>query len=285
MPDIIQNGTIAHQRTDDKLIAMWLHNRPSRTTEIYQKAVDKFSEFVQKPLQVVILEDLQAYASHLSNKGLKESTIKLELNAVKSLFTFATKLNYVRFNVAAALRIPKAESSLSNRILKQSQVLKLISGAAAGRDRALLKLVYATGMRVSEVCRLRWCDFAEREDGEVQVTILGKGNKIRVVIVPASVWVDLEMLKGESDAVFVSVRGEALDRTMVHKIIKAAAQNSGINPKVSAHWVRHCHASHALQKGASIALVRDSLGHSSVAITDKYLHSVPSDSSGNYLGL
>lgn len=285
MPDASQNGIIAQSSTDEKLIAMWLHNRPSRTTEIYQKAVDKFAEFVQKPLQVVILEDLQGYASHLSGKGLKESTIKLELNAVKSLFTFATKLNYIRFNVAAALRIPKAESSLSNRILKQSQVLKLINGAAVGRDRTLLKLIYATGMRVSEVCRLKWCDFAEREDGEVQVTILGKGNKMRVVIVPASVWVDLEMLKGDNEMLFVSVRGEGLDRTMVHRIIKAAAKDSGVNPKVSTHWVRHCHASHALQKGASIALVRDSLGHSSVAITDRYLHSVPSDSSGNYLGL
>jgi integrase/recombinase XerD len=284
----MSQNTLSRVSSDQKLVDMWLHGRPDSTQKEYCRDIQRFLSFVRKPVSGVALEDLQEYALHLQEKGLKATTLKRKLNTVKSLFTFATKLNYVRFNVAAALRMPKADSSLANRILKQSQVLKLIQCANDGRDKSLLKLIYATGMRVSEVCRLKWSDFNEREDGEVQVTVIGKGNKVRVVIVPATVWLEIEALRThieDDEPVFRSVRDRQLDRTMVHKIVKDSAKKAGINPSVSSHWLRHCHASHALQKGASIALVRDSLGHSSVAITDRYLHSVPSDSSGNYLGL
>ena len=284
----MSQNILSRVSSDQKLVDMWLHGRPDSTQKEYYYDIQRFLSFVHKPVSGVALEDLQEYALHLQEKGLKATTLKRKLNTVKSLFTFATKLNYVRFNVAAALRMPKTDSSLANRILKQSQVLKLIQCANDGRDKSLLKLIYATGMRVSEVCRLKWSDFNEREDGEVQVTIIGKGNKVRVVIVPATVWLEIEALRThieDDEPVFRSVRNRQLDRTMVHKIVKDSAKKAGINPSVSSHWLRHCHASHALQKGASIALVRDSLGHSSVAITDRYLHSVPSDSSGNYLGL
>ncbi|BDA74388.1 integrase family protein [Calothrix sp. PCC 7716] len=278
---------ITQVSSDDKLIAMWLHGRASRTIDIYQRAIDKFSRFVNKPLQVITLEDLQAYASYLNESGLKDSTIKLELNAVKSLFTFAAKLNYVRFNTAAALRIKKADYTISGKCIKQVDVFKIINkGATNARDKALLQLLYYTGMRVSEICRLKWCDFSEREDGEIQVNILGKGSKYRTVLVPLSVWAEVETLRGDcsdDDAVFRSKNNKHLDRTMVHKIIKDAVGKVGASDKISAHAFRHSHASHSLLKGAPISLVRDTLGHSNISITNIYLSSNPNDSSSKYL--
>lgn len=267
------------------LINMWLHGRPATTTQAYRSNIEYFLNFVGKPLGKIALEDLQSYSSHLSSLGIKESSLRTKLNTIKSLFTFAAKLNYIRFNVAAALRIPKGNSTLAGRILKQTEVLKLINcPKISARDRAFLKLMYATGMRVSEICSLKWEDFQERDTGEVQVTVLGKGSKLRTVLVPIAAWVELEELRG-SEFVFVGATNKPIDRVTAHKIVKQAALLAGVNPKVSAHWFRHSHASHALAKGAPIHLVRSSLGHSSVAVTDKYLHASPDDSSGNYLGL
>jgi integrase/recombinase XerD len=135
-------GKLSKQNPDQTLIEMWLHNRPDSTQEAYRGDVDNFFEFVAKPLQQVTLEELQAYSTNLDEQDLKPSSIRRKLNAIKSLFTFATKLNYTRFNVAAALRIPKGNRLLSGRILKQIEVLKLINHPElTKRDRALLKLL------------------------------------------------------------------------------------------------------------------------------------------------
>jgi site-specific recombinase XerD len=278
-------SSLSRVSTDQKLIEMWLHGRPVSTQKEYRRDVTAFFDFTGIGLQECKLEDLQAYATQLDERGIKPTTKKRKLNVIKSLFTFATKLNYVRFNVAAALKMPKGETSLAGRILKQSEVLRLINHPQLSvRDRSFLKLVYATGMRVSEACNLKWEDFQERDSGEVQVTVLGKGEKLRTVLVPIAVWMEVEQLRG-NEYVFVSTAGNHIDRVMAHKIIKNAAAVSGVNPKVSLHWLRHCNASHALARGASLALVRDSLGHSSIAVSDRYLHANPTDSTSNYLGL
>lgn len=283
------SNIISRASDDAMLIEMWLHGRPLGTQVNYRRDVRALLDFTGKSLAQIALEDLQAYASRIDAQNLKGSTKRCKLNAIKSLFSFATKLNYVRFNVAAALRIPKGNSILAGRILKQIQVFKLIDkGASNPRDRALLKLLYGCGLRISEALQLSWDDFTERDSGEVQARILGKGHKLRVVLVPLQVWMEVEALRGDApgDApVFVSCRGKRLDRTMAHKIVKQAAAAAGISEKVSAHWLRHAHAQHALSKGAPISLVRDSLGHSNISVTNAYLESNPTDGSSNYLGL
>lgn len=283
------SNLISRANDDVVLIEMWLHNRPAGTQQNYRRDVRSLLDFVGKPLQEVALEDLQAYASHLNARQLKDSTKRSKLNAIKSLFTFGTRLNYFRFNVAAALRIPKRNSILSGRVVKQLEVFKLIDrGASNPRDRALLKLLYGCGLRISEALQLNWADFTERDSGEVQAQVLGKGQKLRVVLVPLQIWMELEALKGVAagDApVFTSCRGRRLDRTMAHKVIKQAAAAAGVSGKISLHWLRHSHATHALSKGAPISLVRDSLGHSNISVTNVYLESNPSDGSSNYLGL
>ncbi|HYX17063.1 MAG TPA: tyrosine-type recombinase/integrase [Nostoc sp.] len=278
-------SSLSRVSTDQKLIEMWLHGRPVSTQKEYRRDIQAFLVFVNKELQECRLEDLQAYSTFWDERGIKATTKKRKLNVVKSLFTFATKLNYIRFNVAAALKMPKGDVSLAGRILRQTEVLKLVNCPKLSvRDRCFLRLVYATGVRVSEACRLKWNDFQERDSGVVQVTVLGKGEKLRTVLVPIAVWMELEQLRGH-ECVFVGATGNAIDRVMAHKIIKNAALESGVNSKVSLHWLRHAHCQHALSRGAPIHLVRTTMGHSSIAITDRYLESNPEDSSSNYLGM
>ncbi len=101
-------------------------------------------------------------------------------------------------------------------------------------------------------------------------------------------WKALQGLRGDAGAaapVFVSQKGGRLDETQVHRIVKAATVRAGIVDNVSAHWLRHSHASHALDRGANIALVRDTLGHSSLAVTSRYTHAKPNESSALHLAI
>lgn len=153
------------------------------------------------------------------------------------------------------------------------------------RNKCLLLTLYAGGFRVAELCSLKWSDLQGR-DTAGQITVFGKGSKTRTVLVPQSVWTSLMLLRGDAPQhapVFRSRKGRHLDESQVWRIVRKAAKRAGIEKAVSAHWLRHAHASHALDRGAPIHLVQQTLGHSSVATTGKYLHARPADSSANYL--
>ena len=139
-----------------------------------------------------------------------------------------------------------------------------------------------------EAAGLRWRDVQPRDDTG-QVTVFGKGGRTRAVLLPASVWRLLTGLRDDAGPEAVVFRsrsgGGALNASQVHRVVKAAALRAGLPPEVSAHWLRHAHASHSLDRGAPISLVQATLGHASVATTGRYLHARPNDSSARYLGL
>jgi len=133
---------------------------------------------------------------------------------------------------------------------------------------------------------LKWRDLQERGDAG-QVTVFGKGERTRAIVLSAETWRELQAIRGdagENDPVFPSRKGHGhLDRSQVLRIVKKAAARAGLKGKVSPHWFRHAHASHALDRGAPIHLVQSTLGHSSVATTGRYLHAKPTESSSRYL--
>jgi integrase/recombinase XerD len=149
-------------------------------------------------------------------------------------------------------------------------------------------LLYGAGLRVSELVALRWHDVVERDDA-AQITVYGKGSKTRFVLLTPATWGALKTIRddaGPDDALFRSSRGGgALDARQVRRIVRNASRCAGIDKPVSPHWLRHAHASHALDRGAAIHLVQATLGHSSVATTGKYLHARPSESSSKYLAV
>jgi integrase/recombinase XerD len=152
----------------------------------------------------------------------------------------------------------------------------------------MLKLLYAGGLRVSELCGLRWRDLQARSEAEGQINVYGKGGKTRVVLLPVTIWKELVSLReaaGFNDPVFRSQKGGHLHPSQVMRIVRAAAHRAGIDANVSPHWLRHAHASHSLDRGAPIHLVQATLGHASIATTGRYLHARPQDSSARYLGL
>ena len=150
----------------------------------------------------------------------------------------------------------------------------------------MLRLLYASGVRVSELCGLKWRDLQERGDAG-QVTVMGKGGKTRAILLSTATWQELVSLRGGLDApVFASRNGGGhLTRVQVLRIVQKAARQASVAGKVSPHWMRHAHASHALDRGAPIHVLKETLGHSSIAVTSAYVHARPTESSSKYLAV
>jgi len=137
-------------------------------------------------------------------------------------------------------------------------------------------------LRVSETVALTWADVLPR-DNRVQLSILGKGGKVRQVLLPDVVSRSLLTLRGDAsakDAVFASRKGDHLTERAVNGMVKRAASKAGINEAISPHWLRHAHGSHAIDRGASLPEVQSTLGHGNIATTSGYLHARPNTSSG-----
>ena len=122
-----------------------------------------------------------------------------------------------------------------------------------------------------------------------QITLFGKGSKTHAVVLPVSIWNDLVAFRGDAadeSPVLASRKGGGhLDRSQVLRVVQQAARRARIRRKVSPHWFRHAHASHAMDRGAGIHLVCATLAHSSIAITGRYLHAKPTESSAKFLAV
>lgn len=278
---------VADCNSDKELIDLWLHDKTPNTLDAYRRDAEEFRWFIEdKPLSRVVLNDLMFYSDALKQQGRAPATVNRKLSAVKSLLSYGVMIGYLSINAGAALKLPKLDNSLAERILSESQVLRLIGAASAGRDRILLRFLYESGCRVSELVSLIWKNLQPRDDAG-QVRILGKGNKTRVVLLTPQLWADLMFLRASDSLdtpVFKSQRsGRKLVRSEVNELVTRVARLAEIPGNVSPQWLRHAHASHSLERGAPIHLVQATLGHRNLQTTGRYLHARPSDSSSRYL--
>ena len=153
------------------------------------------------------------------------------------------------------------------------------------RDKMLLKLFYYTGLRVSEISSLKWSNLQQREQIG-QITVQTKGSKTNVILLPAHLWGELCIYRNgasEESPIFKSRKGNALCVGQIQRIVRRIALKAKITGRVSPHWLRHSHASHALENGCPIHLVQKQLNHSNISTTGKYLHARPTESSSKYL--
>jgi integrase/recombinase XerD len=272
--------------SDDQLVAIWLHGRAAHTQRAYRADVRRFRAGAGKSLSLVTLVDLQEFADSLAD--LAPASRYRVISAVKSVLAFGHQAGYLSFDVGRALRLPAFKNRLAERILPEAEIHRILRLESDCRNRAILILLYAAGLRVSELCGLCWRDLQTSGDGG-QVTVLGKGGITRAVHLPPSVWKFLVSTRAAEanaqDPVFPSpkTKGKALRPLAILRVVRKAAERAGIELPVSPHWFRHAHASHALDRGAPIHLVQSTLGHASITTTGRYLHARPSDSSSRFL--
>ena len=221
-------------------------------------------------------------------KDVAEATGRQYVLRVKSLLGYAHRLGYAPFNAGATIKVRSDSANrgatLAKRIISEVDVALLVRGARTRRDRILLEVLYAGGLPVSELVGLTWSDALPRDKGQVQLSIVGKGGKVRHVLLPEVVSRSLLTLRGDAganDPVFASRKGGGrLTEGAVLGTVKRAATAAGLEAPISPHWLRHAHASHAIDRGATLPEVQGTLGHGNIATTSGYLHARPETSSG-----
>ena len=277
---------LTNASTDTELIRLWISQKSPTTQKTYITISRQFLTFAGKVLEEVKLEDILLWLESFQLRGFSQNTVNNKLAALKSLYSFGVKTGYLSANPASMIKTIKAKDALNERILLDTEVKELINSASNERDRLILILLYILGLRISELVGLNWSDLQPTEDS-ITVTIFGKGHKTRTLLITHQLWSELKQLprSEKTEAVFLSRFGNRLDRHAIHRLIKKAVEKAGINPHTSAHWLRHAHACHSLNNGAGIDLLMKSLGHSSLAVTSRYLHVKPSECTSKFIDL
>jgi integrase/recombinase XerD len=274
---------------DRRIIDAWLHDRPERTRAAYQDSVDRLFKYAPKTLGGMNLEDLQRFSDHLA-LAMADSSRKRHLAAIKSLFSFASKLFpvYIRGNPSAAIRLPGSDDTLNQKILSRQQVMKLFEAATLTRDRQLLELLYWAGMRREEAVALQHDHCQPANDGAPGglISIFGKGKKNRVVRIDGEAWQHLRIYllvrsHPSSPWVFAGRDGKHLSISQGWRIVKAVAIKAGLAKNVSPHFLRHSIATHVFDAGWSVREVQYFLGHESAKTTERYIHSRPRRAAGD----
>ncbi|MFI5335004.1 MAG: site-specific tyrosine recombinase XerD, partial [Chlamydiales bacterium] len=223
-------------------------------------------------------EDLIGFLGYLRESLYATSSIARMLVAIKVFFRFLKREKKIEKNIALYLDSPKLWQ-LIPEVLTLDEVGALLQAPSTdtfigARDRAILEVLYASGLRVSEVCGMNITDL---DDAFVRVK--GKGGKERLVPI-AKIAVDavdqyllnFRKAEGEEEALFVTSRGNRIERQEVWRRIKLYAKNAGITKKISPHTLRHSFATHLLENGADLRVIQEMLGHASISTTDRYTH-------------
>ncbi len=265
------------------------HSSP-HTVRAYRRDLDDWIGFMAPPRRdsvaaaidqrVVIAatsRDVRAWLAALHARGLDPVSLTRKLAAVRSLYRFLARRGVVRRNPGRDVRAPRPSRKLVTFLPTDEATAVVDARGLAGdtrdRDVAVLEMLYATGLRVSELASLD-LDAVDREARTVRV--LGKGGKERMVPygTPAARALDAYLGRRATalGPVFVNQRGGRLSVRSIHTLVRRAARAAGVTRRVSPHTLRHTFATHLLDRGADLRVIQELLGHSRLSTTQRYTH-------------
>ncbi len=274
---------------DEFCDTVWLEDGLSRNTlESYRRDLSKFSSWLEKQRGASLLEtshaDIQGFLAHLvTEQKSKATSTSRAISSLKRLFRYLLRQNKVSADPTLQIATPKLPRSLPKSLTEQDVELLLnapdVQAPLGMRDRTMLEVLYATGLRVSELVGL---SVAQVSLDMGVVRVMGKGSKERLVPLgeEALDWLRRYLkearpllLTGKvSDALFVTQRAEAMTRQMFWYLIKKHARHGGLSRPLSPHTLRHAFATHLLNHGADLRVVQMLLGHADISTTQIYTH-------------
>ena len=222
-------------------------------------------------------DEIRAFVASEHRRGLSPKSLQRRLSACRSFYLWLLKRGRIDANPADAIRAPKAARKLP-QVLDVDEAVHLVEVATDAplglRDRALLELFYSSGLRLSEVCALKWADL---DFAQGLVTVLGKGSKQRIVPVGSHARNALAALREEAagqpgDFVFPGRGGAQISSRAVQLRMKKLAAQRGVYKRVHPHLLRHSFASHMLESSGDLRGVQELLGHADIATTQIYTH-------------
>jgi len=273
-------------------------NASPYTVRNYRNDLLDFFNFLKtkgiRSLKEVDKHVLRDYLSHLMEQGFVKASIARKLSAIRSFYRYLVREEIISKSPVAATASPKLDKRLPS-FLTSEEIEKLLKAPDSStpqgqRDRALLELLYASGLRVSELVslNLEQVDLDSRE-----IRVWGKGSKERVVLMgkPAANALKTYLSQGrlkllgekKSNALFVNRYGQRLIERRVQKILEGYTSKAGINKRVHPHMLRHTFATHMLDGGADLRVVQELLGHVNLSSTQIYTHVTKSQARKVYL--
>jgi integrase/recombinase XerD len=264
------------------------------TISAYRNDLTGLTDFAQKEShnQQVISswasfnrQNMLSYMLHLKERGYVPTTVARKVAAARSFFSFLLSDGIIKTDPTENMSSPSVGKALPKPIpISQVQLLMAqpakLSTSEAKRDRAMLELLYASGMRISELVALNMGDV--NFEGDFFVRCLGKGRKERIIPLYENIaktvkkYVDEERLKlahgRKETALFLNSRGERLTRQGFWQKLKEYAKSAGLNSHISPHTLRHSFATHMLSGGADLRSVQELLGHANISTTQVYTH-------------
>ncbi|WP_374248357.1 tyrosine recombinase XerC [Thermomonas sp.] len=250
----------------------------THTLDAYRRDLSAFARWAdRRALPALCSDDLRAFIAAEHRRGLSPKSLQRRLSACRSLYRWLLKQGRISADPSAGVRAPKAPRKLPQvlDVDEAVQLVELPTDAPLGlRDRALLELFYSSGLRLSEVCALRWHDLDI--DGGL-VTVLGKGSKQRIVPVGSHARAALlawrQATRPAADGfVFPGRGGQRISARAIQLRIKQLATRQGVLKRIHPHLLRHSFASHVLESSGDLRGVQELLGHADIATTQIYTH-------------
>src|ERR1700690_1362669 len=256
------------------------------TLRAYERDLKDFAEYCRSDPNEIEMVDIRGFLSNQMSEGRAKSTVARRLATLRSFFKYLYQEGYVKINYAKLVPSPKASKHLPV-FLDVDDAFGLVKapegiGLLPVRDRAILELLYSSGLRVSEVEGLNTDDLNVREG---LVKARGKGKKERIVPVGGKAIEALKsylnervlfkkkkLLTGDDSALFLNKSGERLTDRQIRRIVVKYARLTGIEGQIGPHTLRHTFATHLLIGGADLRVIQELLGHSSLSTTQKYTH-------------
>jgi len=267
---------------EDFLAHLQVERRMSaHTLDAYRRDLQALSQWADAQdagdVSKLQADQLRAFIAAEHRRGLSPKSLQRRLSACRSFYQWLLKHSRIAANPTAAIRAPKAPRKLP-QVLDADEAKALVevpTDVPLGlRDRALLELFYSSGLRLSELCGLRWRDL---DIGNGLVTVLGKGSKQRSVPVGSHAraalteWKDTQKPAGDAP-VFPGRGGAPISPRAVQMRLRLLAQRQGLFKRVHPHLLRHSFASHVLESSGDLRGVQELLGHADIATTQIYTH-------------
>ena len=252
-------------------------NASPHTLRSYRSDLVEFTRAMREGIERVDSRAIRGFLVSLHARGLDAVTVARKLAAVRSFYRFLVRRGVVERNPARETRGPRRAQKLVGFLpIDEATALvdaRALGGAARDRDVAILELLYATGLRVSELTGL---DVEAVDRAERTVRVLGKGRKERIVPYGAAAAKALERYLAPRPAargpLFVNARGGRLTDRSVRTVVHRAARSAGVVRRVTPHTLRHTFATHLLDAGADLRAIQELLGHSRLSTTQRYTH-------------
>lgn len=289
--------------SDEIFVDIFLNQKAESTSKIYKNTILEFQAYLETQnifsLRQVDVVLANGYKNSLLNyiqssgKNLADATIVNRLNTISSLYTFGQKVGYFEFNPFVAISKPKYDNQHKNKFISNEDVTYILraskkigeSEIIQKRNFLILTMLLYTGMRVSELCSLKWNDFFVDAKNRIGIHIRGKGGNWRNIKIRKEIWfyisdyrssmnMGIKFDSKDETPLFLNRNGGQLTHWYIRKMLAKATEMAGIENSITPHWFRHTSASMSLANGADIKKVMSQFGWTNLRTPERYLHDI-----------